>query len=251
MFQKIKAWCKRFWGNLKSSLPVTAVMTALWLVLGWLRSFGVHSALLFPLNFLTGALAGLDGGSLIGGTLGKAVLLIIVNSFVRSLLLHRGSLGARMKQGLKSLGSSLVRKIPQYFNLRQLLTRDYWRLTLNGIGFGSALIGYALLTGNGSLQNSFVCVLLFAEFGGALISQRGLIITACNRLLKYLGMPTVERDLVNRLVGGNALGYAAATAWAAYFDKTGAAVYIGAVLLLGCSVLLVLYRIRSKKEVAA
>ena len=114
-----------------------------------------------------------------------------------------------------SVWSSLLKKIPQYTNIKQLFTRQYWRIAINGLGIGTALVGYSFLTGNGSLQNSFVCVLLFAQFGGALIKKRGLIITVSNKVLALLGVPTVERDMVNRLVGGNALGYAVATAWAA------------------------------------
>lgn len=251
MLEKGKNWCKNFLKRLKESLPVTAVMVVLWLVLGWLRSFGIHSVVLAPLNFLTGALTGLDGGSVVGGTVGKAVLLIIVNNFVRTLINSRGKLWTRVKIGLISVWSSLLKKIPQYTNVRQLFTREYWRIGINGLGIGMALIGYSFFTGNGRLQNSFVCVLLFAQFGGALVSKRGMIITAANKLLSVLGIPTVERDMVNRLVGGNALGYAAATAWAAYIGTVGYAVYIGAALIVVGICVIVIHHIRGRKVVAA
>ena len=251
MLGKTKLWLKQFFASLKLSLPVTMMMALFWLVLGWLRSFGIHSALLFPLNFLTGALTGLDGGTFIGGTVGKAVLLIIVNNFIRSLIGSRGTLWTRAKIGLMSVWSSLLKKIPQYTNIKQLFTRQYWRIAINGLGIGTALVGYSFLTGNGSLQNSFVCVLLFAQFGGALIKKRGLIITVSNKVLALLGVPTVERDMVNRLVGGNALGYAVATAWAAYIGAVGCALYIGAALTAVSIVVIVFHCVRSRKGAAA
>lgn len=251
VMEKIKNWCKAFFKSLKGCLPVTAVMAVFWLVLGWMRSFGIHSVILAPLNFFTGALTGLDGGSVIGGTIGKAVLLIIVNNFVRALIASRGKLRVRVKIGLLSVWSSLLKKIPQYTNIRQLFTKEYWRICINGLGIGLALIGYSFLTGNGSLQNSFVCVLLFAQFGGALIKKRGLIIVVANKLLAFLGIPVVERDMVNRLVGGNALGYAAATAWAAYIGTVGYAVYIGAALIVVSLCVIVIHHIRGRKAVAA
>lgn len=248
--EKAKNWLKSFFKSLKLSLPVTAIMAVFWLALGWLRSFGIHSVVLAPLNFLTGALTGLDGGSVIGGTIGKAVLLIIVNNFVRTLISSRGKLWTRAKIGLMSVWTSLLRKIPQYTNVKQLFTKEYWRICINGLGIGMALIGYSFLTGNGSLQNSFVCVLLFAQFGGALIKKRGLIIMVANRFLTLLGIRTVERDMVSRLVGGNALGYAAATAWAAYFDAVGCVVYIGAALVVVSMFFLVMHSFRARKEAA-
>lgn len=251
VFKNFRESLRQFSANLKSSLPVTIMMTLFWLILGWLRSFGIHSALLFPLNFLTGALTGLDGGSFIGGTLGKAILLIIVNNFVRSLITSRGNFMTRAKIGIIGVWSSLLRKIPQYFNVKQLFTKEYWRISINGMGFGMALIGYSFLTGNGSLQNSFVCVLLFAEFGGALVKKRGIIVTLANRLLTLMGLKNVERDMINRLVGGNALGYFAATAWAAYFDAAGHAEYIGGIIALVSLFFFVLHNIRERKEAAA
>ena len=248
MTEKIKNRLSGFFKSLKLNMPITALMTLLWLILGWLRSFGIHSVLLFPLNFLTGALTGLDGGSFIGGTLGKAVLLIIVNNFVRSLITSRGNFMVRAKIGLVSVYNSLLRKIPQYFNIKQLFTRDYWRLSLNGIGFGMAFVGYSFLTGNGSIQNSFVCVLLFAQFGGALIKKRGLIITITNRVLSLAGIKNVDRDMVNRLVGGNALGYFIATAWAAYFNESGYAGYIGAAIAFIGLFFFVLHSVNKRKE---
>lgn len=74
--------------TLKSSLAPTAVMAVLWLELSWLRAAGTQWAILWPLNFLTGALAGMEGSAL-GGAIGKAILLICFNSLFRGLLMRR------------------------------------------------------------------------------------------------------------------------------------------------------------------
>ncbi|MBP0962845.1 MAG: hypothetical protein J6Q99_00935, partial [Oscillospiraceae bacterium] len=248
--KKAKERFKQFWKSLKLSLPVTLLMTLFWLVLGWLRSFGIHSIVLSPLNYLTGALVGLDGGSFVGGLVGKTIILIVVNNFVRSLITSRGNLWIRVKIGLMSVWSSLLRKIPQYLNIKQLFTKEHWRISVNGMGFGMALVGYALFSGNGSFQNSFVCLLLFAQFGGALVSKRGLIVTAANRLLSALGGRTIDRDMVNRLVGGNALGYFVATLWAAHFNRTGYAGHIGITIASVSLLFFVLHHLRNRKEAA-
>ena len=251
MFHKSSKWFKSFWVHLRQSLPVTIIMTLLWLLLGWLRSFGIHSILLYPLNFLTGALAGLDGGSIIGGTIGKTLLLLMVNSFMRTLFTKRGDWKLRLKTAWENFREASLRQIPQYTNLKQLFTGDRWRLALNGLGFGMALLGYALLTGNGSFQNSFLCILLFAQSCSILVKQRGLIITAANRILRWLGGPTVDRDAVNRLVSGNALGNFASLCWAAIFNKSGLLGWLGGLLIILCATYLII-RLNSRgKELAA
>lgn len=250
MFQKWASWWKRFSRAFVQSLPVTVIMSLLWLILGWASSFGVHSVLLSPLYFLTGALAGLDGGSFIGGTVGKTILLLLVNSFVRTLFLKKGDRNTRLKAALKAFGTALVRKLPQYFNIKQLFTGERWRLSANALGFGMALLSYAFLTGNGSLHNSFLCVLLFTQSCSALVKQRGLIITAANRLLRLLGCSTIDKDLVNRLVGGNTLGNLASVAWAGAVGNGMPMAWVGGALIICAAVFLLTRRLKLQKEVA-
>ena len=244
---KAPGWFRRFWQNLKQTLPTTGIFALLWLVLGWLRSFGIHSALLFPLNFLTGALAGLDGGSFWGGTIGKTLVLLMVNSFLRTFFARKGTKKEKAEGALKAFWTAAIRQIPQYFNVKQLVTGEPWRVAYNGIGMGLAFMGYAFLTGSGSLENSFVCVLLFASSFGNLVKQRGVIITLVNRILKLFTRKSVNRDTVNRLVGGNALGNFLAVVWAALRDGAGIAFWLGLGLFTASVIFLVVRGIRSRK----
>lgn len=112
--------------TLKSSLAPTTVMAVLWLALSWLRAAGIQWAILWPLNFLTGALAGMEGSAL-GGAIGKAILLICFNSLFRGLLMRRKWDGRRrdnVKDELKAqTKAQLFGRIPQYSNLK-LLWKD-------------------------------------------------------------------------------------------------------------------------------
>lgn len=200
--------------TLKSSLAPTAIMAALWLALGWLKTAGVQWALLQPLNFLTGALAGMEG-SAVGGAIGKAILLICFNSLFRGLLMHRKWDGRRrdnLKKELKGqTKAQLLARVPQYTNLK-LLWKDRTprRLAAGLLGGAAALAVYPFLTGDGSAENSMVCVALFLSIGGQVASQRGLLITLLNLLLAQKALRTVDRGFVDRFFAGFAVGSAAA-----------------------------------------
>lgn len=198
----------------RSSLVPTAVLAALWLALSWLRAAGIQWAILWPLNFLTGALAGMEG-SAVGGAIGKAILLICFNSLFRGLLMHRRWDGRRrdkVKEELKAqTRAQLFARIPQYSNLK-LLWKDRTprRLAAGFLGGAAALAAYPFLTGDGSAVNSMVCLALFLSVGGQVARQRGLLITLLNLLLAKKALRTVDRGFVDRLFAGFAVGSAAA-----------------------------------------
>ncbi|MBW7572427.1 hypothetical protein [Caproiciproducens faecalis] len=201
IINKCKKACKENW-------ITTTIIAFLWLILGWLKSFGIHSILLLPFNFLTGALTGLDGGSFVGGIVGKTILLMLLNSFIRPLLLRKGNKKERVKMASKTFFNSALQKIPQYDNLKQLFTKEPSKLCYNAFGFGMAFLVYPFVTGNGSLQNSFVCVLASLGLFIEAQAQRGFIITVLNNLLKKKGKKQINKDNLNRLISGNALGFA-------------------------------------------
>lgn len=214
-----REWGTYVWTLIRNSLAPTALMALFWLVLGWVRAAGVQWAILWPLNFLTGALSGLEG-SAFGGTLGKAILLVVFNSFFRGIVVRRkGNERRRVhfwEELKKESVSTVLARIPQYGNLR-LLTRDRTPLMLGCgvLGVGIALAAYPFLTGNGSLVNSMVCVALFLSVGKQIANQRGLLITLLNLLLARKSMHTVNRGAVDRVFAGFAVGMAAAVPVAA------------------------------------
>ena len=212
--QKRPGFWRTLLETLKTSLAPTAIMAVLWLLLSWLKAAGIQWAILWPLNFLTGALAGMEGSAL-GGTIGKAILLVCFNSLFRGLLMHRKWDGRRrdnVKSELKAqTKAQLFARIPQYSNLRLLWKDRSPRMLAAGLwGGAAALAVYPFLTGNGSPVNSMVCVALFLTIGGQIARQRGLLITLLNILLAKKALRTVNRGFIDRIFAGFAVGMAAA-----------------------------------------
>ena len=226
--------------TLKTSLVPTALLAAFWLALGWLRAAGVQWALLQPLNFLTGALAGLEG-SAVGGAIGKAILLVCFNSLFRGLLMHRKWDGRRrdnLKKEFKGQAKAqLLARVPQYANLKLLVKDRTPRHLAAGLwGGAAALAAYPFLTGDGSAVNSMVCVALFLSIGGQVARQRGLLITLLNLLLSKKALRTVDRGFVDRLFAGFAVGSAAAVPVA--LTKNVSMAYLWPALAWGLPILL-------------
>ena len=105
------------------SLAPTAVMAVLWMVLGWVRSAGVQMAILWPLYFLTGALNGMEGSTL-GGIVGKTLLLVLLNSFMKGVVIQTRGQGGRRRnfwnQFKANASNALLTRIPQFFNMKKL-----------------------------------------------------------------------------------------------------------------------------------
>lgn len=226
--------------TLKASLAPTAIMAALWLVLSWLKAAGVQWAILWPLNFLTGALAGTEG-SAVGGAIGKAILLVCFNSLFRGLLMHRKWDGRRrdnLKKELKNqTKAQLLGRIPQYANIKTLWKGRTPRRTAAGLWGGAlALAVYPFLTGDGSAVNSMVCVALFLSIGGQIARQRGLLITLLNLMLAQKALRTIDRGFVDRIFAGFAVGMAAAVPVSA--TKTMAPGFVWPLLAWGLPILL-------------
>lgn len=212
--KKTPGFWKTMLETLRASIAPTAVMAAFWLVLSWVKAAGVQWAILWPLQFLTGALAGMEGSAL-GGTTGKAILLICFNSMFRGLLMHRKWDGRRrdnVKNELKAqTKAQLFARIPQYSNLKLLWKDRSPHMLAAGLwGGAAALAAYPFLTGDGSTVNSMVCVALFLTIGGQIARQRGLLITLLNILLAKKALRTVNRGVIDRVFAGFAVGMAAA-----------------------------------------
>lgn len=218
---------------LKMNLLPTAIMTVFWLLLGWIRAAGVQWLVLWPLNFLTGALAGMNGSAL-GGTIGKTILLVMFNSAFRGILAQRGDWKTRRNSFWKEFkgeakSNFFLKMIPQYANLKLILgKRTPQACGWAGLGLGAALLVYPFLTGDGSLVNSMVCVALCVNISKQLMKQRGLLISLINLLLAKKSMRSIDRDVVNRILAGYTVGMAAAVAIAA----VGEVPYVGTVLWL-------------------
>ena len=229
---------------IKANLLPTVLLTAFWMVLGWLRTAGVQWAILWPLNFLTGALSGLSG-SLIGGTIGKTILLILFNSMFRGLIAQRGNWKIRGKATmceLKKEGlSALLSKIPQYSNLKTMLKGGTPKLLgFSGLGLGIALLVYPFITGDGSLVNSMVCIAVSFNVGKQLVKQRGFLISLVNILLEKNSWKTINKDVVNRVIAGFTVGMAVAVPIAAVKSIPGNGIFLWTILAKCMPILIVL-----------
>ena len=208
------------WQAIKRNSIPTAIMTVLWMVLWWLRSAGIQWAILWPLHFLTGALNGYTG-NILGGTIGKTILLILFNSAVNSIfvgfLANSGNRKKRtkafksqMKDDVKSgIKDTILEKIPYYSKLKKALgTKSPQALGWGLLGTASSLFLYPFITGDGALVNSMVCVALSSSIGKQLLTQRGLFITLLNRLLSKKHLKNINRSYVDRVIAGFTLGMA-------------------------------------------
>lgn len=201
---------------LKQNAIPTGIMTVLWMVLWWCTYAGIQWAILWPFQFLTGALNGLTG-NVWGGAFGRTLLLILFNSFFRGILANSGDRKKRTKE-FKNLAvsqvkstakSNLTGKIPYYSNLKtafSLRTPQAWGFS--ALGLSAAIFVYPFITGDGALINTMVCLALFANLIKQLSTNRGLLISLINYLLSKKGLKKIDKGQVNRVIAGYALGSA-------------------------------------------
>lgn len=201
---------------LKQNAIPTGIMTVLWMVLWWCKYAGIQWAILWPFQFLTGALNGLTG-NVWGGAFGRTLLLILFNSFFRGILANSGNRQKRTKE-FKNLAisqvkstakSNLTGKIPYYSNLKtafSLRTPQAWGFS--ALGLSAAIFVYPFITGDGALINTMVCLALFANLIKQLSTNRGLLISLINYLLSKKGLKKIDKGQVNRVIAGYALGSA-------------------------------------------
>ena len=213
---------------LKQNAIPTGIMTVLWMVLWWCKYAGIQWAILWPFQFLTGALNGLTG-NVWGGAFGRTLLLILFNSFFRGILANSGDRKKRTRE-FKNLAASQVKstaksnltgKIPYYSNLKTafgLRTPQAWGFS--ALGLSAAIFVYPFITGDGALINTMVCLALFANLIKQLAANRGLLISLTNYLLSKKGLRKIDKAQVNRVIAGYALGSALSVAIAVLQDGT-------------------------------
>ena len=241
----------------QNAIP-TGIMAVLWMILWWFKYAGIQLAILWPFQFLTGALNGLTG-NLWGGAVGRTILLILFNSFFRGILANSGDRKKRAKafkdqtitQVKDTAKNDVTKKIPYYKNLKTafgLRTPQAWGFA--ALGICAAIFVYPIITGDGALINTMVCVALFANLIKQLASNRGLLISLINRLLSKRGLRKIDKGQVNRVIAGYALGSALSVGIAALRtgSATGEKSWIFCVeylpwILLGLAILGIFWRI--------
>lgn len=87
----------RFYRGITKNWQGTLIVAAIGLLIGWLKAFGIQAAFLIPLSYISGALAGIDDGSFWGGIIGKTIVMLFMNGFLTTLIIHKGKLRDKFK----------------------------------------------------------------------------------------------------------------------------------------------------------
>lgn len=210
--QKEPIFSKNIWNKLypyiKECLIPTGVITAIWLVLGWLGTAGFYWGIFRVAAFLTGAYNG-TGAHFVGGTVGKALYVMCVNNLIINVTVSKKSPKEKWAAFWGGMKSNVLEQIPQYENLSYFWgDKDPVLLGSGMLGAGAALLIYPFITSGGALVNASVCLLLAAVILKSLASDSGLIMAIVHLMLKKKPFQSVRRDLVDRLIAGLALGMA-------------------------------------------
>ena len=195
---------------LKTHWKPLLLMTVIWLLLELPAVFGYQSVLFYPLYFLTGALSGITGGGILGmifGAVGRAIIYVFFEQFLIILFFSKLPAKERLTQCGKILKDKLEGLIPYFQKLKGLISKDYKVLSAEAAGFGAALIISQLLSGSGTIRNSFVSLVLFIQITKELSSRSGLIFSLTKLMFRKLGKKEPETDFLKKYLSAHALGY--------------------------------------------
>ncbi len=195
---------KEFGAYFKSILPSLAVAVTVWLVLQIAACMGFRPALLWPFNYLSGALAGLTGTSrlgMIGGSIGRAVIFIFFEKAIWILLFSKKPVKERFLQSGKLLGKKFLYMVPYVKKIKSWIVKDPVQLGAQIAGCGIALILSLFLSGNGKLVNSFVSVALMTEAASQLQLHKGLIWNTFKKLSDIIKADTADHFLTGLTLG--------------------------------------------------
>ena len=153
-------------------------------------------------------------GSTLGGIVGKTLLLVLLNSFIKGVVIQTRGQGGRRRnfwnQFKANASNALLTRIPQFFNMKKLWNAGSVTAVGCGLlGLAAAVLVYPFITGDGSFVNSMVCGALCLSVFSQLARQRGLLIALLNLLLTRRGGRTIDRQPLEMLFTGAALGMAA------------------------------------------
>ena len=231
---------KKFFSNwiqgIKSRWQFILLACGVWTILAYFWQIGKTNAIYMGLYYLSGALLAVDTNNIVGGVIGKAVLLLIVNGFFTAILMHKGSWKVRLHYAKETMIAGL-KKVDNYIaSLSAFQSKGKDIIALGVLGAGLSVLVNTFLTGSATFVNSFVNVALFFVCLDQIQEKRGFLVACTNVGLKKAGYEEINGDAVIGLLDGVALGcllapitYLIPGAWASYV--------IGVVLLVAGVVL--------------
>jgi len=174
VMDNIKMGIENYPQTVKEVFVSASILILSWIILGILNYVGIESKFLFPLNFLTASLNGMQGGGIIGIVGGIIAKLTLLTMIVRvAIPIYKENFGKNKKR------ADIKGAIEKFIELLKKIFRR--GLKLSGfilLGIGSAIIVYAFLTVNGNFENSFVIIL-------ALISTLRILVTQTSSILRF------------------------------------------------------------------
>lgn len=230
---KMIKFFKNWFQGIKNKWQFILVMCIVWIVLAYLWQIGKTNTIFMVLYYVSGALLAVDTNNIVGGVIGKAILLLAINGVVSTIFMHKGSWRMRMHYAKEAFFAGL-KKVNNYvasFSVFWKKENDILALGVTGVGL--SIIINSFLTGSATFVNSFVNVALFFMCLDQLQEKRGFLVACGNAVLKKSGRNEINGDSVIGFLDGIALGcllapltYLIPGAWTSY-------VIGGALLLAG------------------
>ncbi len=202
----MKVFLKNWLKAIKSRWLWILIACLVWTVLAYLWQLGRNNIFYLVLYYLTGSLLAVDTNNVIGGVIGKSILLLVVSSFFSSIFMHKGSIKVRVHYAKKSFVDGLKKVNAYVASFTAFQSKEVLVIFMGMLGVGGSLIVNAFVTGNATFINSLVNLALFVVCIKQIQEKRGFLIACANVGLKKIGYKEVNGDAVIGLLDGIALG---------------------------------------------
>lgn len=194
--EKIKKGIQLWITKLKEMWLSLVISCGVWTILVFLWEKGVRGFLFTVLNFFTGALLSVDGENMLGGVIGRTLILMVFNTFISSLLIHKGKFKTRFAFAKEDFKSGL-KNLSEYVESFSLFATKEKDIIFAGVlGVGLSIIWNAFITGNGALVNTFSCIALFILLLEQFDTKSGFFVAVVNLLARKLGYKDICGDAV-------------------------------------------------------
>lgn len=194
--EKIKRGIKVWATKLKEMWLSMVISCGVWTVLVYLWTKGVRGFLFGLLNFFTGALLSVDGENMLGGVIGRTLILMVFNTFISSLLIHKGPLKTRFAFAKADFKSGL-QNLSEYVSSFSMFATKQKDIIFTGVlALGLSIIWNMFITGNGALVNTFSCVALFIILLEQFETKSGFFVAMVNLGARKLGYKNICGDAV-------------------------------------------------------
>lgn len=226
------------------------ISCGIWSLLLYLWSKGIQNGVFVVLNYFTGALLSIDGENIVGGVFGRTIILMVMNTFLASIFMHKGSMKKRIavaaigfQRGLKNLN--------EYVKSFSIFATKQLNVIFAGImGIGLSLICNNFIMGNGTFINSFPCIALFFVLLKQFQAKTGFFLAVINLGARKLGYRDICGDGVVAFFSAFMSGCLIVPVLT-FFSVNGYSYAVGAVLVVIGVIGVLIFKARTKAITAA